>query len=404
MLEPALPANEKERLHALSEYQVMDSLPEEDYDNITRLASQICGTPISLITLIDENRQWFKSRQGLTAIETPREEAFCAHGILNPDQALVVPNANEDDRFKENPLVTGEPYVEFYAGIPLVTPDGFPLGSLCVIDNKPREIAPEKIESLKILANQVVKLLELRRLVFTLKKTQKELENSVSNLEEFAYVISHDIKAPIRNMRHLAEAISEDYEDKLDAEGKKYLKRLEESANDSMDYIEGVLNYSKATHLVKINSDKIDLNKFLPKLIQYLSPPPHIKIYYREDLPSIKTSKIALQQILSNLISNAIKYNDKDKGLINIEVNSEKDFYFFKVADNGRGIPQDKLGNIFSLFYMVNKKDAKRKGSTGIGLSIVEKLVKNLGGEIKTKSIEKEGTEFIFSIKKEFFA
>ena len=155
--------SEAKRQAELDALSILDSLEEDAYDDLTRMAATICDVPIALISLVDRKRQWFKSRVGLQASETPREHAFCEYAIRAPGKVMVVNDASSDPRFSANPLVTGDPGIRFYAGAPLVTSSGLALGTICVIDNKPRALDPQQLETLQFLANQVMAMLEERR-------------------------------------------------------------------------------------------------------------------------------------------------------------------------------------------------------------------------------------------------
>ena len=166
----AKPINEAGRIAALEKYAILDTDPEQSFDDLTLLASFICKTPIALISLVDEDRQWFKSRVGMDAKETSRDIAFCSTAILQSD-VFVVPDALEDDRFRDNPLVISDPHIRFYAGAPLINEDGYALGTLCVVDRAPRELASDQKESLKALSRLVLAQLEFRRNLLLLKET-----------------------------------------------------------------------------------------------------------------------------------------------------------------------------------------------------------------------------------------
>jgi PAS domain S-box-containing protein len=184
-MKAAVPTNEAARLEALRRYQVLDTPPEQEFDDLCLLAAHICGTPFAMISLIDQERQWFKSKVGSDVTETPREIAFCAHAILQSD-VLVVENAQTDKRFSDNPLVTSDPNLRFYAGTPLITPDGFPIGTICVSDQKPRHLAPEQLEALHALGRAVITQLELRRNLIELTRTtlaRQRLEQTVRESE-----------------------------------------------------------------------------------------------------------------------------------------------------------------------------------------------------------------------------
>ena len=178
-----IPANETKRLKVLWQYEVLDTVPEEIFDDLTELAARICEAPIGLISLVDENRQWFKARVGTTMEETTRDISFCSHAITQSD-LFIVPDAAKDARFANNPLVISEPKIRFYAGAPLFTPDGYALGTLCVIDKVPRNLRVEQQQALRILARHVVSQLELRRRSRELAAAQQERQQVQLDLDK----------------------------------------------------------------------------------------------------------------------------------------------------------------------------------------------------------------------------
>jgi GAF domain-containing protein len=161
-MKPPIPLNERARLELLRQYGVLDTTAEPAFDEITARAAEVCQTPISLLTFVDRDRAWFKSATGLQLSEISRENSFCAHAICQ-DQLYVTPDTLADERFSHNPLVTQKPHFRFYAGMPLLSPEGLAMGTLCVIDRKPRQLTPEQTDQLKDLAKSVVMLLEIRR-------------------------------------------------------------------------------------------------------------------------------------------------------------------------------------------------------------------------------------------------
>lgn len=192
--------NSNNRLKDLESYSILDTLPESDYDNLTTIASEICQTPISLISLLDDKRQWFKSHIGIDVSETPIEEAFCIHAIQEIDVPFIISDAREDNRFKNNPLVTGHPNIVFYAGIPLVSHNGNALGTLCVVDTKPKDLSTNQINSLSALADQVMNLFELRR-------SKNIIEKDHQNLESFCDIASSKVSSSATQINGLTKIL-----------------------------------------------------------------------------------------------------------------------------------------------------------------------------------------------------
>ncbi len=243
MVDPSHPSNESTRLKELLSLEILDTLPEKEYDEITELASHICDVPISLISLIDLDRQWFKSAYGLNVKETPRDVAFCAHAINSPKQIFEVRNSLLDYRFHDNPLVVKEPHVAFYAGIPLVTSEGHALGTLCVIDNKPNKLSEFQKKALKTLSYQVSKSFELRKNKLEVEIRKEKLKEAKFTLTEIGHLISYDLKSPLNNIIGLSEALCDP--DSISPELSKKLSRLISlSAIKLKSLLDDVLTYA----------------------------------------------------------------------------------------------------------------------------------------------------------------
>ncbi|WP_430426498.1 GAF domain-containing sensor histidine kinase [Maribacter litoralis] len=427
---------EKERLALLDSYSILDTLPEKDYDNLTQLAAEICQTPMSLITLLDDKRQWFKSHYGLETSETPIEDAFCAHAITADDPIFTVENAKEDIRFKNNPLVTGDPNIAFYAGIPLKNTNGLPLGTLCVIDNKPRTLTQSQKESLNILSEQVINLLELRknkleleRAHRKLKKFSKKLEKKVfqrtnqleiktiklelmiNDLESFNHICSHDLQEPLRKIQMFISQVSDTEFNNLSEAGKHKLERIDLSAARMRNLIQDLMAYG-STETIDNSLTSVSLKKLVMDVKDVLSEElkEHKTVLKVPKDCEITVRPIQFKQLLFNLFTNAIKYSkNEEKPVIKVsgkivsgadfpklDLSEDKLYSRIEVSDNGIGFDQKYESKIFEIFQRLHT-DEEYQG-TGIGLAIVKRIVTTHKGHIQVESNVGEGAKFIIFI------
>jgi signal transduction histidine kinase len=400
MIAPAMPENEVIRMKSLKSFSVLDTFSEKEYDEITLLASIICDTPISLISLIDGDRQWFKSKVGLDIEEAPRELSFCGHAILNDGKLFSVEDSRLDERFHDNPFVTGPANVVFYAGAPLVTSEGLSLGTLCVLDNKPKVLTAVQQKAMEVLSNKIISLFELKKANLLLEKKNQELETQRAELEMFADVAAHDLRSPLKNISGLSELLMEDYAAVLDEEGKELLKMLNTSSKTLKSLVDGILDHSKAGTILQKTADVFDLKFFIEDIIQLIDSRGSYGFKIVFENQTVAVNRVALQQIFINLIGNSIKYNDKDQVEITIGFTETESYYQFYVSDNGVGMNKEHEDKIFKLFEILGVEDRFGMKGNGIGLSTVKKLIEGLGGSIRVDSEIDKGTKVSFSVLK----
>jgi hypothetical protein len=391
-----IPPNEAQRLRNLEQYRILDSGREADFDDITALASHICGTSISLITMVDEDRQWFKSARGLEGdmTETPREDAFCAYNILDPSAPLVVPDARLDPRFADNPLVTGEPKITFYAGTPLISSEGYALGSLCVIDQREMGLNGQQLDALERLGRQVVKLIELRQSLAVAEVRHQKLSQAHETLKDFSHIIAHDLKAPLRNIRSYSEILREDYAHLLPADGNELLRGMEALVGEARLMIEGVLRYSSALNDFGEAEEILDLGTLVMAVGKRIGLPDDCSLVFAGPQREILAARTPLEQILQNLIGNAVKFRDKPRTEIRVNCQWLEEGVRISVKDNGRGFSQKMEKTLFTMFYTT--ADGANCDSHGVGLNIVKRLVEMMGGKLEVASEPGVGSEIGF--------
>ncbi len=397
----ARPANESSRLKALKSLDILDTLPEKEYDQIVTLAARICDVPIALVSLVDSERQWFKARTGIDAESTHRDVAFCAHALLAPDETLVVEDATCDQRFSDNPLVTDEPGIRFYAGVPLCDADGHALGTLCAIDMQPKKFSELQKHSLNILAANVESLLQLRKARQEQEKLIELLQQKNDELEQFSYRSSHDLKAPVVTIRGIVRFILKDLEREDYAEVISNLNKISQQCEKIEKLVTDVLNLTKADY-VSSQYEEIQLHPLIQNIIDELEFISHTKsVSINNAIPvdaAVYAEPFRLKQVIENLLANAITYSDpsKQKPCVEVSLNGQDRFDCITVTDNGLGIPVEKHDQVFNMFSRFHPEHA---GGSGLGLAITWKHVKSMGGKIRFSS-DDGGTRFSVSLLK----
>lgn len=397
-----VPDHEEERLRELREYDILDTAPEGIYDDLTFIASQICGTDVAAITLIDEDRQWLKAREGDIDRECDRGDAFCSHAIVDPTDVMVVPDATEDDRFRENPFVTGDPGIRFYAGAPLRTPTGRGLGTICAIDDEPRDLTDEQRRSLQALSRMVMTQLELRRRSAELRETKEALEERTAKLREsnqdldrFASVVSHELRDPLGQVLSNLDLVRSGPSD-LHGEDRELLEAAIRGGERMEALIEDLLRYSRAREQ-EIDRDPIDLEAVVDQVRKELAEgiDEAGATLSGENLGTAHGDGNLVRQVIQNLVGNALRYAGEGP---RIEVRSREtgDGVRVEVADDGPGIPEGEHATLFGLFEQASTSATDR--GTGVGLALCQRIVERHSGEMGLDSAQGEGATFWFTL------
>ncbi len=396
MKKAELPKNEKERLQALIDYKVLDTESEISYDDITQLASSICSTPVALVSLIDSDRQWFKSKHGLDTPQTSRDVSFCGHAI-HGTEIFEVKDSLQDIRFADNPLVTGGPIVRFYAGMPLINPDGFALGTLCVIDHVPRKLNEEQQKSLIALARQVVGQLELRKslslvkeqfidlqdLTLKFREQQSQLIHAsrLASLGEMSAGVAHEINNPLTIIAGNLSLLN-----RLRTDEEKFKSRTQTILN-AVNRIEKIVSGLKKFSRSDSTNDPhewVNFNKIFNDSLEMISPIMNklgTQLRPHEDFNfEIQCNPYELTQILVNLLSNAIQATELlTQKWIEVKVIFDKDGVSIRIIDSGTGISEINQNKLFQPFFTT-----KPVGSgTGLGLSISKGIAENHSGTLR---------------------
>jgi len=396
-----MPSNERDRIAALISCKVIDTAPEPAFDDLTRLAADLCGTPIALISLLDSERQWFKSRVGLEASQTPRELAFCGYAILG-EEPLVIQDATLDARVSDNPLVTGAPGIRFYAGVPLRLSTGDALGSLCVIDLKPRLLDEVAMARLRSLALQAAAQLELRYKLHELELARAGAEQASRAKSEFLANMSHEIRTPMTAILGFSSLVGDDDLVRKDPEqAVSAVAAINRNAKHLLSVINDVLDVSKIeAGKMQIESLRAELPEIMAAVIDVVRPQASSKgltlsVEAAAGLPRwVRTDPTRMRQVLINLLGNAVKFTQRGSVVLGVKWTPDRESLEFRVADTGVGMDARTLERIsrFEAFTQADGSTVRRFGGSGLGLRIVQSLTALMGGGLRIESQAGVGT------------
>jgi light-regulated signal transduction histidine kinase (bacteriophytochrome) len=326
---------------------------------------------------------------GIDVQETARSVSFCAHAILQPE-VFVVPDTLSDPRFRDNPLVTGPPKIRFYAAAPLLTADGLGLGTLCVVDQRPRTLSPVQDKALRVLRRHVLTLMEVRR-------QNHELRALNTELEAFGYAVSHDLVAPLRRISGFSEALRESHAGALGAEGRELLQRIQRSVSDMRQLVNGLLTLSRVTR-AELRMTKVDLSAMAVELLDELhqgDPRRGVERHVEPGL-SVYGDPALLRTALANLLGNAWKFTSKrERSRIELGAQQANGRRVFYVRDNGAGFDMAHADKLLVPFRRLHTQQEFE--GIGIGLATVNRIVQRHGGQIWAEGRVDGGATFYFA-------
>ncbi len=407
-------------------YASANSETERDFDDLTFLASLICGTPMALIGLVGAARQWGKSRIGWIFPEIPRDIGFTAHAILQPDQPFVIRDARIDSRFAENPMVLGEPHIRFYAGQPLLTPDGYALGALCVFDPIPRDLSGPQREALGALARQVMLQFESRRVAAERGLAEAELiaarqaadsacvaaEQASAAKGFFLANMSHELRTPLNAIIGYSEMLQEEARDDGHDESIADLEKIRIAGKHLLATINDVLDFSKAeAGKVRLHVETFEVKALLRDVIATVRPVVEANgnrfdAVEADGLGAMRSDATKLRQCLVNVLANAGKFTEQ--GMVRFtawrETEGGADWLNFQVSDTGCGIAPEQIGRLFQPFAQAESSSGRRPGGTGLGLAITRQFCRLLGGDIQVQSAAGAGSMFTIHLPAEVTA
>ena len=382
-----LPADEERRLWDLYAYEILDTDPEEPFDDLVRVAAEICDTPWARVNFVDEQRQWTKAVVGMDGDDTPRDDAFCPHTIVAPGGVLVVEDALADARFARNPLVLGDPNIRFYAGSAIRAGSGRPLGALCVLDREPRTLPTEKFDALGALARLATSQLELRRLLTSERKLVDDLRLLDRQKAEFTSVIAHDFRTPLTSVRGYAELLREGAVD-----GETALDAIERSSDRLLRLVDDLTG--SATELSFEDVDLGELARAAAELARPAAQSGDVRLELDLRHTPVVGDPHRLAQALDNLIGNAVKY--APRGTVRVHARPTGGNGIVEVADTGIGIPDSELPRLFDRFFRASTSQSF--AGTGIGLATVKAVADAHAGRIDVESRVGAGTIFRLEI------